>query len=66
MNGCVGPKISFSGSCHEGRYEGGWLRLCRRTGGQVWRNVMCQPRVDGLEYFPCAAGDALGNLNNIK
>lgn len=23
VNGCVGPKISFSGSCHEGRYGGG-------------------------------------------
>lgn len=67
MNGCVGPKISFSGSCHEGRYGGGGgYASCRRTGGQVWKNVMCPPRVDGLEYFPRAAGDALGHLNNIK
>lgn len=64
--GCVQLKISFSGSCHAADMRGGGYASCRRTGGQVWRNVMCGPRVDGLGHFPFAAGDALGNINNIK
>lgn len=67
-------KISFNGSCHEGKYEGNGVGggvlatppSHPQPGGQVWKNVMCRPRLDGSEHFPFPAGVALGNINNIK
>lgn len=59
----MGRKSHFVELVMRADMRGGGYASCRGTGGQVRKNVMCRPRVDGLEY---AAGDALGNLNNIK